>query len=149
MLAYQYQDSPQTVSAGIAEYFKAHEEHLNTRALTPAANEFFRCHDASHVVFGCDISLSDELVVKVSSVFGTTVGWNALKGYRLAESKAVYAELQWADVIQTAVSSLVLVPTTIWRCYRMQERWHWDNYDDFLDVPLVQVRKRFGIQVAH
>ena len=80
MLDYQKQDSPQTLSEGIAEYFTAYKQHLNTRVLTPDADEFFRCHDASHVVFGCDISLSDELVVKVSSVFGTTVGWNVIKG---------------------------------------------------------------------
>lgn len=149
MLDYQKQDSSQTLSAGIAEYFAANMEHLETRVLTPEANEFFRCHDASHVVFGCDISLSDELVVKISSVFGTTVGWKVLKGYRLAESKEVYEALQFVDVARTVVSSLYLVPITIWRCFRMQGRWHWDNFDEFLDVPLVQVRERFGIQVAH
>lgn len=149
MFAYQKQDSSQTLSAGIAEYFAANREHLKTRALSPEADEFFRCHDASHVVFGCDISLSDELVVKISSVFGTTAGWNVLKGYRLAESKEVYEELLLVDVVRTVVSSLYLVPITIWRCFRMQRRWHWDNFDEFLDVPLAQVRERFGIQVGH
>ena len=149
MLDYQRQDSPQTLSEGIAEYFAANEHHFNKRSLPPEASEFFRCHDAAHVVFGCDISLNDEAVVKISSVFGTTVGWSVLKGYRLPESKEVYEELRLVDIIHTSVSSLYLVPLTIWRCLRMHKRWHWDNFDEFLDVPLGQVREVFGIQVPH
>ena len=105
-------------------------------------------HDASHVVFGCDISLNDELVVKISSIFGTMAGWTVIKGYRLPESTEIYEELQWVDIVHTAVSSLYLVPITIWRCIRMRERWQWDNFDEFLDVPLGQVREKFGIQVT-
>lgn len=36
--------------------------------------EFFRCHDAAHVVFGCGTGLDDEAVVKIWSFFGTTRG---------------------------------------------------------------------------
>ncbi len=149
MLDYQEQDSKQTLSEGIAEFFAANKQHFKTRVLTPEADEFFRCHDASHVVFGCDISLNDELVVKISSIFGTMAGWTVIKGYRLPESTEIYEELQWVDIVHTAVSSLYLVPITIWRCIRMRERWQWDNFDEFLDVPLGQVREKFGIQVTH
>ena len=149
MLEYQKQDSPQTLSQGIAEYFAENKQHLITRVPTPEADEFFRCHDASHVVFGCDISLNDEIVVKISSFFGTTEGWNVMEGYRLPESKEVYQKIQLVDIFHTAMSSLYLVPITIWRCKRMHERWHWDDFDQFLDVPLGQVREKFGIQVAH
>ena len=149
MLDYQKQDSSQTLSEGMAEYFAANKQHFKTRVLTPEANEFFRCHDASHVVFGCDISLDDEAVVKISSIFGTTVGWSVIKGYRLPESKEVYEELQLVDIVHTAVRSLYLVPISIWLCIRMHERWHWDNFDEFLDIPLCEVREIFGIKVAH
>ena len=60
MLDYQEQDSKQTLSEGITEFFAANKQHVKTRVLTPEADEFFRCHDASHVVFGCDISLNSE-----------------------------------------------------------------------------------------
>jgi len=149
MFGYQKQDSSQTLSEAIAEYFAANKQHFNTRVLTPEADEFFRCHDASHVVFGCDISLNDELVVKVSSIFGTTAGWNVMKGYRLAESKNIYEDIQLVDIVHTAASASYLVPITIWRCSRLHKRWYWDNFDEFLAMPLGQVREKFGIEVAH
>lgn len=149
MLDYQHQDSPQTLSEGMAEYFAANKQHVSTRVLTPEAKEFFRCHDASHVVFGCDISLNDELVVKISSIFGTTVGWSVMKGYRLAESKEVYEDIQLVDIVRTTVSSFYLIPKTIWRCSLVNERWYWDNFDEFLVMPLGEVREKFGIEVAH
>jgi ubiquinone biosynthesis protein Coq4 len=149
MFDYQKQDSPQTLSEGITEYFEANQQNLNTRVLTPEATEFFRCHDVCHVVFGCDISLSDEAVVKINSIFGTSAGWRVIKGYNLPESKEVYEALGLADIVHTAMSCLYLIPQSIWRCSQMHERWHWDNFEDFLDIPLHQIREKFGIKVAH
>lgn len=149
MFDYQKQDSAQTLSEGMAEYFATNNQHFKMRVLTPEASEFFRCHDATHVVFGCDISLNDELVVKICSIFGTRVGWRVMKGYGLAESKEVYEDLHFFDIVRTTLSALYLVPVSMWRCIRMRQRWHWENFDEFLDTPLYQVRETFGIKVAH
>ena len=94
MLKYQKQNSSQTLAEGLTEYFDAHKAQFTTRIMTKEAITFFERHDAVHVVFGCDISLSDEMIVKISSIFGTTVGWSVLKGYNLAESKEIYRELE-------------------------------------------------------
>ncbi len=149
MFDYQKQDSTQTLSEGIAEYFEAHQQHFARRTPSPEAQKFFHCHDVSHIVFGCDISLRDELVVKISSFFGTTAGLGVLKGYSLAESKEIYEEIHFTEVVGTAVSGLYLIPRTIWRCLRMSHRWPWDSFEEFLDVPLVELREMFGVKVAH
>ncbi len=149
MLDYQRQNSPQTLEEGIAEYYAANASHLATRFRSSEADDFFRSHDASHVVFGCGVSLCDELIVKISSLFGTTQGWRVLKGYRLPESKLVYQGLQLSDIVLTTASSIYLVPRTIWRCMRMHERWRWNDFDSYLNVPLHQVRAQYGIRVAH
>lgn len=122
MLDYQRQESQQTLAEGIAEHLAANKHYLETRKLTPQSEKFCRCHDASHVVVGCDLPLNDEAVVKISSIFGTTIGWDVLQGYRLAESKDVYKGLQLADIVRTALSSLYLAPITVWRCLLMRER---------------------------
>lgn len=147
-LNYRDQDSSKTLAQGIAEYLAENERHLAPRMLTPEGEEFFRCHDAAHVVFGCDISLNEELVVKVCSIFGTTAGWRVSRGYRLAESKQIYKRLFFLDILGTTFTAFFLVPRTIWRCTRMHDRWRWDDFDDFLDVPLKQIRSSFGIQVT-
>ncbi|MEL6363038.1 MAG: hypothetical protein AAFR21_18375 [Pseudomonadota bacterium] len=149
MLEYQKQNSVQSLSEGIAEYFLEHEQYFGSRKMTSEAVEFFRCHDVAHVVFGCDISLNDELVVKISSMFGTTAGFGVLRGYNLAESKEVYDELGVFDALRTAAKSIVLIPMTLWRCFCMRKRWCWDNFDDYLELPLNQLRDHFGVRVAH
>lgn len=148
MFNYQIQNSSQTLADGIAEYYAVHADHVRTRELTAEAKEFFRCHDVAHVVFGCDISLSDELVVKISSMFGTSVGISVLRGYRLAESKEVYEKLNLLDVLTTACKSLFLVPKTLFRCSRMCKQWPWDDFDNHLDMPLELIREEFGVIVA-
>ncbi|NQV81627.1 MAG: hypothetical protein HQ495_13810 [Alphaproteobacteria bacterium] len=145
---YQNQDSPQTLAQGMAEYFASNEGQLLARMLTPEGEEFYRYHDAAHVVFGCDISLNDELVVKICSILGTTEGWRVIRGYRLAESKEVYKRLHFLDILGTTAAAFFLIPRTIWRCARMRKRWRWDDFDDFLDVPLNQIRNSFAIRVV-
>lgn len=51
--------------------------------LSAEAEHFFRCHDTAHVVFRCGSTLDDEAAVKIASIFGTTAGFDVLKGYRL------------------------------------------------------------------
>ena len=41
-----------------------------------------------------------------------------------------------------------LVPLTLWRCHQMIERWPWSRFDEYLDVPLVEIRRVHGIRVV-
>jgi len=149
MLNYQQQNSEQTLAEGLREYATVYQDLLNHRATSEAATEFFRCHDTVHVVFGCDVSLADEGIVKISSFFGTTEGLGVMRGYRLEESKEIYETLPVGDIITTACTAIVWVPRTLWRCMRMQQRWPWDDFDAQLEQPLADIRQHFGITVAH
>ena len=149
MLGFQQQDSQLTLAEGLAEYFATNAPQFNGRHFTSPATEFFRCHDTAHVVFGCDISLADELVVKISSVFGTSAGLGVMRGYALPESKEIYEELTLSLIVVTGIQAIVLVPRTIWRCLRMSKRWPWDDFDNYLDMPLSQLRQELAIRVPH
>ena len=149
MLEYQKQNSSQTLSEAMAEYTSNHSEHFKARTMTAQAEDFFSNHDVAHVVFGCDISLNDELVVKISSMFGTTAGLGVLKGYNLPEAKDDYVDLGFKDICLTTLSSFILIPQTLWRCIRMQKRWEWKEHQAYLDIPLYEIRQSFGIRVAH
>lgn len=90
------------------EYVDTNRSQLSARAPSPKADSFFRCQDDCHVVFGCDISLRDEMIVKVSSRFGT------------------------AEV-----------------CTRLHDRWPWHDHEQYLTMPLGQIRRTIGGRVAH
>lgn len=148
MHEFERQDTPQTLAEGLAEYARANPGLSRGDALSPEAREFFRCHDAVHVVFGCDTSLPREAVVKLSSFFGTTGGFSVMRGYRLHESIDIYQRLGRVDVLTTILRAAVIVPRTLYRCLRQHKRWPWAEFSHHLDSPLHALRAEYGIRVA-
>ena len=149
MHAFELQHSTQMLAEGVAEYYQSNPGLVTGRRTSAEAREFFRCHDAAHVIFGCGNTLSDEAIVKVSSVFGTSGGFGVLRGYRLHESQQIYRKLGSFEILSTALKAIILVPRTLFRCMRQQHRWPWNNFDQYLPVSLGDIRKEFGIRVAH
>ena len=113
------------------------------------ALEFFRCHDVVHVVYGCGVALDDEAIVKIASILGTTAGLGVLKGYALHESLQVYRQLRLPDVLRSIVRSAVIVPRTAFRCLAQRARWPWAEHQQYLQMPLRELRQELGIRVAH
>jgi hypothetical protein len=147
---YQLQNSPQTLAEGMREYYAAHPGLAAARnSGSPEAQEFFRCHDAAHVIFGCGIALDDEAVVKVASILGTTARLRVLEGYRLHESRQIYEQLPLRAVLKAIAHSAIVVPRTVVRCLGQCSRWPWAEFDPYLAVPLRDIRRQFGIRVAH
>jgi hypothetical protein len=133
----------------MAEYYRMNPGLITGRGASIEAQEFFKRHDAAHVVFGCGTALRDEAIVKIASIFGTSGGFGVLRGYRLHESQQIYQKLAKGEMLATALHSLILAPRTLFRCLRQHHRWPWDNFDRYLNVSLCDIRKEFGIRVAH
>jgi hypothetical protein len=146
---FELQDSSQTLAEGISEYYAANPGLVKGRGMSPEAQQFFRCHDAAHVVFGCGTALDDEAVVKIASIFGTTEGLRVLKGYRLHESLQIYKQIPLSAALASIARSVVVVPRTLLRCMRQRSRWPWAEFEQYLGVQLREIRQRFGITVAH
>lgn len=149
MHAFERQSSSQTLAGGIAEYHEANPGLAKGRNLSPEASEFFRCHDAVHVLYGCGNTLDDEAVVKISSILGTTGGFGVLRGYTLHESLEIYRALHISDVLLSILHSVFIVPRSVVRCLRQTKRWPWQNFEKYMQVPMREVRREFGIRVAH
>ena len=122
VLQYTQTDTTHTLADGLREYYDSHDQLVSGRGISNAAREFFRCHDAAHVVFGCSTDLSDEGVVKIWSLFGTTEGLGLLAAYRLPESKEVYETLRWGAIASTFLRMLWLAPLALCRCSRMSAK---------------------------
>jgi len=149
MHAFQRQGSSQTLAQGIAEYFAVNPRLAQGRLMSAEAQEFFRCHDVAHVVFGCDVALDDEAAVKIASILGTTAGLRVLEGYRLHESLQIYRQLLVPDVLRSIARSVVVVPRTAFRCLAQRARWPWAEHQEYMQRPLCELRLTFGIKVAH
>lgn len=147
MHEFEMQDSPLTLAEGLAEYYARNPDLKRGEGLAPPARAFFRCHDVCHVVFGCGTSLDHEAVVKLSSLFGTTGGLSVLRGYALYDSFDTYRRLDMGEILRTIAMAPVIVPRTIVRRLRQTRRWPWREFDSFLDMPLAEIRRHFGIVI--
>jgi hypothetical protein len=147
---YEARHSRQTLAEGLEEYYARNPGLSDVASMPPEAQAWFRAHDAVHVVYGCGISLADEAVAKVASVFGTTAGFGALAGYRLPDSRAIYSRIGWRAGIDAALRSVIAVPRTIHRCRAQRRRWPWpiEAHGEWRNVTLSALRDAFGIRVV-
>ncbi len=148
MFEYMHQDSRCTLREGIAEYYRENPGLKRDAELSPEARDFFRCHDAIHVLYGCDTSLTHEAIVKLSSFFGTTEGFGVMAGYRLYDSIDIYRQLKLTEILRTIAEAPVIVPRTLARCARQRLKWPWSAFDHLLDTPLCDLREEYGVRVA-
>jgi hypothetical protein len=147
---FESQDSTQTLAEGLAEYLSANPMlKRDADLLSAEARQFFRSHDAVHVVFGCGTTMPDEAIVKLASLFGTTGGFGVLRGYTHHETLDIYRHLPVADTLRALVAAPYLIVRTLWRCMRQSKRWPWGHHDRFAEVALRDIRSQFRIQVAH
>lgn len=147
---FESQNTTQTLSEGLAEYFEAHPGlKRDDQLVSKEAREFFRAHDTVHVVYGCGTSMTDEAIVKLASLFGTTGGFQVLRGYTHHETLDIYRRLPLWETLLAIAASPYLLARTLWRCTRQTQRWPWGDHAQFLHTPLPQLRARYGIRVAH
>ena len=146
---YEFTSSTQTLAEALSEYYAANPGLMRGSSLSPEAQEFFRCHDAVHVLYGCGTSMPDEAIVKLASLFGTTGGLSVLRGYRLHESLDIYRKLPPRSTLVALLIAPYLVVRTMWRCLRQPDSWPWSQHDQDMNSPLAELRAQFGIEVAH
>jgi hypothetical protein len=146
---FELQGSTQTLEEGLVEYFAAHPGlKRDADLLSTEAREFFRSHDVVHVLYGCGTSMPEEAIVKLASLFGTTGGRHVLRGYTHHEALDIYRHLPIAGTLAALMAAPFLILRTVWRCKHQTRPWPWKGFEPYLQVPLVEVRRQFGITVA-
>lgn len=146
---FQSPDSSQTLQEGLAEYFQAHADmRLAQQLVSCEARQFFRSHDIVHVLYGCGTSMSDEAVVKIASLFGTTGGVRVLLGYVHHETLRLYCQIPVRGALHAILLSPYLVVRTVFRCLAQRQRWPWAENEKYMDVRLDELRATFGIRVG-
>jgi len=137
---------PNTLRTELAAFLAANSTYFSDRELSVDAQEFFRCHDIAHVVFGCDATIVGEGKVKIWSIFGTTLGFRKhLQGYSEADAFGLFRQYSWSHIARSMVRVIRETPRAILGARRMQKRWPWAIHDEYMDMPLAQIRAEFGI----
>src|SRR5690348_6351783 len=78
-LDYQKPRSNQTLAEGLREYYARNQNLYEADALNATKRDLFVNHDVSHVVFGCDTTRDDEIVIDAWTIFGCDIGIDYLR----------------------------------------------------------------------
>lgn len=141
-------DDKLTLREALERFRQRNAAMFSARDLSPEAETFFRCHDTAHVVFGCDTSLFGEGVVKLFTIFGTTLGFvGHLKGYAEAEAFSLFRQYSVLHVIRHIARLIAAIPLVIFLAKRMKKPWPWSDHDEYLGRMLEDIRAEFGIRV--
>lgn len=142
-------DNPElTLRAGIAQFCEKNAALLAERNVSPEAKAFFRFHDTAHVVSDCDTSVFGEGVVKMFTIFGTTLGFRGhLAGYSEADAADLFRQYSMGQLIRDGGRLILVAPKVITRARRMYKPWPWSDHSQYLDRPLGAIRREFNIKV--
>jgi uncharacterized tellurite resistance protein B-like protein len=146
---YQDQDSSQTLREGLEEFHAGFDNVIQEKDMSSErARELFRCHDTCHVVFGCDTTVGNEVLVDTWSIFGTDVSVKEYSEYlRIPEAQQA---LTGAGFVRTLLESIRATPRlfdVFLRTREMTKKWPFYSGDAYLDIPLAEIRKEFNIQL--
>lgn len=137
-----------TLQDGLEIFHKKNSKYFSERTYTKKGEAFLKNHDVAHVVFGCDISIYGEGVVKVWTTFGTTLSfWKVISGYNEANAFELFRMYSFRHISKNIFRFLRAIPKTIVRAKAMSKPWPFSAYEAYLNRPISEVRKEFNIQV--
>jgi hypothetical protein len=147
-MAYMDPDTRMTLRQGLAEYFRQSGGLMEPSELPADLGLGLRSHDVAHVVFGCDTTLLGEVVLVRWSLFGITGSIRPyLIGLRRRETRGLFRAALAAFRPAMFWRMVKFATMAVVRSLRMRERWPFEDYAQYLDQPLCELRERFGIRV--
>lgn len=150
--------STQTLRAGLDEYYVTYPELTDPRQLSEAFARIILAHDASHVVYGCDTGMYDEL--KLLPLTWWTSDYHFGDYLRTLRDPAIgpAVKVMYDDLIKQhgvlrLYSSIFLVLPqllpelfSMWWTNRNRRRFvPFLTFEPLLDRPLLDIRREFDL----
>ena len=151
MLEYQKQNCELTLKEGVSIY---HSSFPDGKEIYKDKSEkkIWRYHDATHVIFGMDVSLEEEAILDTWAIWGTDFTLiQALSYYKLPELK----ELQDKLLSEVKVSGFLKLYKNVFktkikvlkRVWKMKKKWPYQFPNEFYDRKIGDLRKEYGISI--
>lgn len=150
--------STQTLRQGLEEYYTVNPNVTDARSLRPEFAKILLAHDASHVIYGCDTGMYDEL--KILPLTWWTSNYKFRDHLRTLQDpiispaiKLMYDDLVKEHGVIWLYSSIFLVLPqllpeliSIWRKSRQRDRFvPFLDFEPLLDLSLLEIRQKFDL----
>lgn len=146
MMQYQDPSSHMTLREALDELRRA--EGDVTQDVSGELAAALEAHDVVHIMFGLDISDLDEIVAHGWMVCGTTLSFAEIHEImRGRDHRRFSTGLGHGKRVLLVLRALPRLVGAYVRARRMTKRWPWHSYAAFLDRPLDELRREFGIEL--
>ena len=135
-----------TLREALGKFHRKNSRIILDTEISNDSDIFYNCHDIAHVIFDCDTSLRSEGIVKLWTIFGTTLGFvNHVKEYADANAFEMFRKYSLRHILANVLKIIVVAPVVITRARKMKKKWPWTSYDKYLDISINEIRKKFNI----
>ncbi|HEY8375678.1 MAG TPA: hypothetical protein VIK91_04275, partial [Nannocystis sp.] len=140
-------DCPLTLAEGLAEFAACNPGLIPPT--DPELRELVLAHDSCHVLFGLTTSIEDEALADTWTLAGTTVTLGQYAAYlKRPEFLDLVKQIGLWNMVVGSLRALPRAVRAIRRARRMTRKWPFFDYARFLDVPVVELRRQFGVQLV-
>ena len=150
-LAYQEQDSQQTLAQALAEYYRANEGRvLPPESLAPDSAALFASHDRCHVIFGLDTTLEDEAMADTRTLLSCDVGARRYATYLALnkDSQEILKKVGLGNFIWGTVLAVPRIGRAVVEKFRMTKKWPWVPPENYMTRTLADLRREYGIRIV-
>lgn len=140
------QDCDLTLKEAIEEFRCYIDEPIGVNSISSEAAKLFQSHDATHVLFGHDSSINQEALNDLVTIMCTTMNLFKYVAYlKLPEARMAFKGVSTSNFLVATVYTLQRFPEVIKISRAMKKKWPWNFRLEYLDIPLNQLRKKYGI----
>ncbi|MEM7593914.1 MAG: hypothetical protein AAF383_20815 [Cyanobacteria bacterium P01_A01_bin.83] len=144
---YQHQDSNQTLQQGLEEYYASIPgltivEDVEDQEIA----KMLTLHDVTHVIFGCNTTIEGEFLCDTWAMVASNVSFSKYLEYlKDPETQQIFQEIGYLQVIWMGIKSLPKIIKVYLNSRKMTKKWGWEDYREYLNRPLKDIRQEFNI----
>ncbi|NJR74756.1 MAG: hypothetical protein HC773_16205, partial [Scytonema sp. CRU_2_7] len=151
---YTYKNSTQTLRQGLEEYYAVNSDFTHPNQMPPDFAKIMLAHDVSHVVFGCDTDMYDELKLLPLTFLASDFKFRDW----LRERKNPAVDVMYDDLVKRQgllwlyVSILAVLPrflpelVVMWFKTRGSRKYYpFFDFEALLERSVLEIRQEFGL----
>ena len=154
MFNFQKQDSEQTLSEGLEEFYSINTQFRDLAEKDNPNAHIFKEHDYTHVLFGLGTSIEEESLLDTYVIWGMKFNWGKIIDfYKDPEYKEVIGDIvkkhggYWG-VFKIYMALMPLKLKVFLRCLKMSKKWHYhDISDELMNKKLCDLRSEYNISL--
>ncbi len=137
-----------TLRQGLDEYYTKNPEFNGTDEFLGQPRDIVVAHDVCHVVFGLGGTAKEELQVEVVTLIGCVLPLKKVQEIpKVKLAKGLWKLFGPWRLVRRFVLTAPQMARIFFMAIRMKKKWPHFDYQKYMDVPLADIRKEFGIKI--